>query len=521
MLRILREEAAAPKSYWVEMSLAEADTRFGQWCGWLYFPVDEGQKVRACMDCRELNLLSVLPETCWMPGVDGVVDLVRLMARTMGPEELRFAREDWANGFRQLRLREQDKRFLCAVAWDASKSPGEELRVFSPRMLMFGPRPGPSQFCRTSAGLVEVANVYLAICCVVHVDDTIIVDTSPELEHARRCFVSLAGTLQCEQKEAKAFPPRGAGGASCGPCLGVLLELPDRRGPGDVVCKLSIPDDKKEKYVADLNRMLSSDSLLPGAAAKLVGRLEWAASACFGRAARSFLWPLRDRQRGLDQGGSRLSPALRAAGQALVGFVKQARGLSFRSSDAGRETVVGCVDASSAGHSACLGGVLITDVGGAFFVAEVGERLRRWLPEGSSSVINEAEALAALVWLQTFGRHLQGTDVLLFLDSEAAEGSLLSGYSKNRNLTAISGAFWTLSASRQIRVWIGRVSSRLNPSDGVSRRDRTWVEAQGWREMRPVDPPVAPWRFLLEGGGEPPPRARRRQDARRVRNQGQ
>ena len=120
-------------------------------------------------------------------------------------------------------------------------------------------------------------------------------------------------------------------------------------------------------------------------------------------------------------------------------------------------------------------------------------------------MINEAEALAALVWLETFRACLQGADLVLFLESEAAEGSLLKGYSSSRSLTAIAGALWALSASLQARLWVGRMPSRLNPSDEVSRRDRHWAREQDWSEWPATEPPVAPWRLLLEGEGAPAP----------------
>ena len=57
-------------------------------------------------------------------------------------------------------------------------------------------------------------------------------------------------------------------------------------------------------------------------------------------------------------------------------------------------------------------------------------------------MINEAEALAALVWVQALGDRLRGLDVLLFVDSIAAEGILLKGYSKSPQLAVIASLFW-------------------------------------------------------------------------------
>ena len=522
MLRILREETAAPKSFWREVSAKEADGLLKQWCGWLYFPVDEGSKVRGCMDPRELNELTLLSEKCWIPGIDGVVALLGELYKSLGPVRLRFCREDWAHGFRQLALCDTDRRFLCALAWDAQASPGEELRVFIPEVLMFGPRGGPNQFCRVSSGLLEVANSYLAVCAVVNVDDTIIADSEDQVEAARGAFVELAELLRCRQKDAKSFPPRGAGGASAGVCLGVHLQFPEDPAGVDAgtLCTLSLPRDKATKYESALRTILASGFLAPGAAAKLLGRFEWASSTCFGRSARAFLWPFRDHQRLQGPSLGRLTSATVAAGWGLLGFVRNCKGLVLRPPGLPRPTVAGFVDASSAQRSSCLGGCLVAAAGGAFFLKEVDGKLRNWLPPGASVTINESESLAALVWLETFGRGLQGCDAILFLDSESAEGSLLSGYSASPFLTALAGAFWALAAHLQARVWVGRVPSKLNPSDGLSRRDRLWALEQGWAEHSARCPDPGPWRFLVEGMSKPAG-SRWRMDKRRTRNQGQ
>ena len=49
---------------------------------------------------------------------------------------------------------------------------------------------------------------------------------------------------------------------------------PDCRGASGVFCSVWLPDDKREKYAAELNAVVRADSLNPGAAAKLVGKLE-------------------------------------------------------------------------------------------------------------------------------------------------------------------------------------------------------------------------------------------------------
>ena len=47
MLGILRTEAT--KGFWREHDLKEASGSMGDWCGWLFFPVNAADKVRGCL----------------------------------------------------------------------------------------------------------------------------------------------------------------------------------------------------------------------------------------------------------------------------------------------------------------------------------------------------------------------------------------------------------------------------------------------------------------------------------------
>ena len=415
MLEILRREAQPQCGYWKELSASEAKAQLGQFCSWLYFPVDESSKVRGCLDPRELNAATSLREKAWIPGIDGVVALVTMLRDRLGAVSLRFVREDWESGFRQLVLCASDRRFLCAVAYDCRMPRDSRIRVFVPCKLMFGPRAGPNQFCRLSVALLEISNVYLAVCGVVHTDDTIIVDTPGEIDSARNSFVALAHLLNCVQKISKAFPPREVqGGASEGLCLGLELRLPSsREAASGQLCQLVLPVDKAAKYSAAIRAPLIKKSLQAGEAAKLIGRLEWAASTCFGRAARAFLWPLRDRQREFGQRDCSVTAAIQAALLGLLGFVKSFDGISLSTS-----TLVGFVDASSRQGKSQLGGCALTPSGGGFYSEQAGQALRCWLPSEAQATINEEEALATLVWLETIAPLAAGQDVLLFIDSE-------------------------------------------------------------------------------------------------------
>ena len=178
--------------------------------------------------------------------------------------------------------------------------------------------------------------------------------------------------------------------------------------------------------------------------------------------------------------------------------------------------MLGFVDAAWK-ERATLGGLLLASDGGAFFEQVCGDK-EEWLPARTSN-INEAEAQAANVWMSTFGPAIRGGDVLLFIDSKAAEGVVIKGYSSSPSLAAIAGCFWAAAAQFNVKVWIGRVPSRLNPADGFSRQDRSLATKMGWVRVCPLVPNVAEWALLKKAV---PSKAQNATQARRRRsNQGQ
>ena len=187
MFQFLRSETS--QGFWRELSVQQASEQLQEWCGWLYSPEDEGPKVRWCLDLVDVNALSHCTESFWMPGIDGVIALLASLRQHMGRVPLQFCLEDWKHGFRQLAISCSDARLLCALGWDAER---RQVRVFVPSVHLLGPRGAPNQFARTSKALIEIANVWLAIPAVVHMDDAIILDTQDYIAEARDCFVRLA-----------------------------------------------------------------------------------------------------------------------------------------------------------------------------------------------------------------------------------------------------------------------------------------------------------------------------------------
>ena len=210
LIALLREQAA--KGYWKELSVPEAEKSLGDWAGWLYFLVTQGEKRRGCLAPEAANELQQLPEVTYMCGVDGYVELCMKFYQAMQPQQqaqghpiqLRGFREDYEEGFQQCRISHSDQRYFCAYAWDDDLG----VRVFAPQRLLLGPRPGPHIFVRGSMAVSTVAAYLLAIPQLPHVDDLCGIETPGGMPSARAALLELFSLLQFKLGAAKAVPPR-------------------------------------------------------------------------------------------------------------------------------------------------------------------------------------------------------------------------------------------------------------------------------------------------------------------------
>ena len=83
--------------------------------------------------------------------------------------------------------------------------------------------------------------------------------------------------------------------------------------------------------------------------------------------------------------------------------------------------------------------------------------------------IYEWELLAALLGLCLVIQYTRHAPVILLVDNQAAQAALISGSGKSELATQICAAFWSLSASAGINVWLECVPSKLNIPDAPSR----------------------------------------------------
>merc|ERR1712138_117291 len=109
--------------------------------------------------------------------------------------------------------------------------------------------------------------------------------------------------------------------------------------------------------------------------------------------------------------------------------------------------------------------------------------IESWLP--TKNAITLIEIFAAIAAISYHGPELVGKRVTLLIDSEAALDALIKGYSRVEDVALIVTAFWELVASHQVNVYLDRVPTDSNISDGMSRSRLEEIKELSWRSVYP------------------------------------
>ena len=119
--------------------------------------------------------------------------------------------------------------------------------------------------------------------------------------------------------------------------------------------------------------------------------------------------------------------------------------------------------------------------------------LDTWIPRATQ--IFMVELVATVLVLETFRHYMQDATVLLLVDAEAVEGALVKGYSARSDVSLLVGKFWELAQVLNAAIYIDRIPTDANCSDGPS-RDKVYIGKQlGWLEVQ------ARWPSEIHKGG--------------------
>ena len=89
--------------------------------------------------------------------------------------------------------------------------------------------------------------------------------------------------------------------------------------------------------------------------------------------------------------------------------------------------------------------------------------------------IEQIETAAVLLLMEVFFEELKDTDVRLFVDNIAAQGSLIRGFSRSFSQALLCGAVWTRIARARVGLWVDRVESKANVADIPTRPEPEYL----------------------------------------------
>ena len=90
------------------------------------------------------------------------------------------------------------------------------------------------------------------------------------------------------------------------------------------------------------------------------------------------------------------------------------------------------------------------------------------------------QLFAAVLAIHHWGAELAGKRVSMFIDSECVLDALVKGQSQQEDMLVLLKVFWDIVAEHQINLYLDKVSTDSNPSDGMSRDGEQQAEDMGW-----------------------------------------
>ena len=372
---------------------------------------------------------------------------------------LKFWRRDHEGAYRQIPISREDQPLTVVVFCDPVS--GRHV-YFYHTALPFGATASVYGYNRVSRAVVFLARKLLDIPVDSYFDDFWGVDYEENVDASYRAFAALNELLGFAIKHSKDVPPTSADSL-----LGVYVNIVS------VPFTASVTNERRVSLREVLREHIRSNKLSPASAATLAGRLNFAASALFGRVGRAPLRAVYARQhqeRDPENLYYRLTVLLRAALQALFDLLECPPPRIAHAPWATLPPVTIFTDGAGDG---CIGGVaLLPERGGhaVVFMSRVsGRAMRRMVHRFNQIAL--IELLAVLTGVEEFRELIRGRDVRIFVDNTVAESSLRNGYMRrdSRDACALIGELWLQLLHLGVNVWFDRVPTAFNIADGPSR----------------------------------------------------
>ena len=109
--------------------------------------------------------------------------------------------------------------------------------------------------------------------------------------------------------------------------------------------------------------------------------------------------------------------------------------------------------------------------------------LAKWIIK--DTMINQVEACAGIVALDTWSNLLVSSEIIHFIDSNTSLHSLVNGWSRMSDTCHLVGEYWRRAARLRCYPWLERVESGSNVADGPTEENLTLMESLCAVEVSP------------------------------------
>ena len=437
-----------------------------------------------------------------------MVDYVAMLAKAAskaGLSPIRLATDDMKGAYRQIPLSPGHVRYSITAVYSTLHHAVQFHEMFGQP---FGAGHAVPNFCRVAEWLSRCIRRMFTMAVDHFFDDFMIVEPEWSIHSAVFClqeaFTLLGFALDPQKSQAPA-----AVVAVLGVAINTSVLHTQRR----------LLVEPKPTRVANLRAtilsVLQADHLSPQLAASIIGKFGFLCSTLFGKLGRCCSGAVRARQYSAWP-QTTLTPALRRSLRLMLLFLRFAPS---------REVPLFChppvllyTDASDVPEREprwIVGAALFDPADDQLLYSAAPvpvDLVHSWLPR--QNYMGQLELLAGPFALSTWPRRLESRSTILFVDNDSAASNLVKGYSPQVDSAAIAGEFWLHASALRANIYVERVESKSNLSDGPSRHEFDLLISMGgvWTDpsldglTRPtVDP--SQWFGAPQWGAEEEPRA--------------
>ena len=427
------------------------------------------------------NLAAKRMQKIEMANTDYIATMVKSMSSTFQGEQLTLSTADMRAAYRQVALADTDIPLAITAIYDPKD---KEVKLHEMFAQPFGAGHAVPNFYRLAEWFCRIACRTLHIQCDHFFDDYWIVSREQHGTVAQECMLELAQLFGISFDPEKTQLPSRSTDA-----LGVVFDLSDIT-KGKFLIKAK--ESRARNLISTIDSCVQVDSLTSSQAASIVGKFGFLCSTLFGKAGRCASLGVRARQYSSSDVSS-MTHTLLISLRLMQEFLRVCPPREILLHNPLPPFIL-YSDASDVPERASrfgVGGTLIDQR----FAQPILQHFSWEVPQGvvdrwimKQAYMGQLELLAGPVSLFTWRKSLSNSKVFHFVDNNAASACLIKGYSPKTDSSELVGVYWLAAAAHKVSIYIDRVESKSNLSDGPSRFDHELLRRLGSEQVNPSIP---------------------------------